>query len=717
MSNWLQDIGRFIRGETGYDDRAMPHQLDIREAAGDQIIKWNTGRPQWLEKNVHHLDKHAYRRVSLIFACIQYLSNSSAVAPLKLMRTLSNDQEEEAPDHDLTRLLQRPNEGQGGGRFISFWTLMAVLTGFGIVEKERDQYGRVIGLWVLRSDWLRPIPRSAGITDWEYAVPGHDRPFIIEAEDTIPLSYADVMTGDPTGIGPVEVIFQEAQILNELDDYIKEFLDNKAMPQYFAIPDTDGPLAAQWGDPDTVDAFREKFNQTYGGLRRTSSVMVSPAIKDLKQMGFNMNELAYRDLRAVNEASITTAFGIPPILLNTLSGLEHATYSNYGQARRAFYEDKMVPWWSRIDDALTRHLLPEFETDSAYNLVFDLSEVPALRDDESATHDRAVSAFTSALVSRHAAQRMAGIKPHGPDVFMVPFSSIQQPVNSLPKASATISQLDDDARALPAPRFIRRDGRLYINEATETPQERASAQQFIQHQRELMGRLGGLLEPRAEAFLRAQGARMIEEATNERSAETFEVRAIDQYDWFADDDELMSIMRQWWAQVTESAFGSVSQSLGVDFAFGGSNPFLGEIEGMLGHRIRGINETTRDMVETIVREQLQQGTSIPDLKEALEEWIEPTYKNRAQAIARTESQVALNTATEKAYAATGQVSHVRMFDNPLCDGKAGSDGLTCPQRNGLVVPLAQIQEHINGEHPNGTLAYAAVLDPIEGVDW
>ena len=137
---------------------------------------------------------------------------------------------------------------------------------------------------------------------------------------------------------------------------------------------------------------------------------------------------------------------------------------------------------------------------------------------------------------------------------------------------------------------------------------------------------------------------------------------------------------------------------------------------MLGHRIRGINEHTRDMVETIVREQLQQGTSIPDLKEALEEWIEPTYANRAQAIARTESQVALNTASEKAYAATGQVSQVQIFDNSECHAPTGYNGLSCSARSGLVVPLSEMHKHSMGTHPNCTIAFAPVLDPIEGVD-
>lgn len=718
--NWFEAIRSTITGDVPYDDRAAMQPLDVRQAAGDQVVRWEKGQPAWMKKNVRSFDTHAHRRVSLIFSCVQYLSNAAATAPVKMVRDLGSGQSEDAPDHELQQLLARPNPGQGTGSFISFLTMMAAVTGFAVIEKERDNYGRVIGLWVLRSDWLRPIPQSAATTDWEYRVPGHDRPFIIEAEDTIPLTYSDVITGDPTGLSPIEVIFQEAQILNELDDFIKVFLDRGAMPQYFALPDTEGPLAAQWKSADTVDAFRKKFNQTYGGLQGEHSVMVAPAIKDLKQLGFNIDELAYRDLRDVHESSITTAFGIPPILLNTLFGLEHATYSNYEQARRAFYEDKMVPWWSRLDDVLTRHLLPEFETDSTYNLMFDLSDVPAMREDENAAHERARQAFSSGLISRHTAQRMAGIDPHGTDAFLLGFSQVEVPVRQQARSTAYLEAMvkaNDEVvmpryGQLPEPRYVRRDGRLYVNERARTPQERAQRNRIAQHHQALMMRVAGILEPKMHTFLREQGQRIVSAVMDGRSVER---RAVELIDWNRENEEMLGMMRSWWAVVTEEAFGSAADELGVVWDFDQTNPFLAEIEGLLGHRVVDINETTRETIERVVTDALQDGTTIPDLQAEIERIVDPTYRGRAENIARTESQVALNTAHQKAYQASGQVSMVELLDGTDCDSPPGSDGLTCPQRNGLVVSLADVDRHIQAEHPRGTLAYAPILDPIAGV--
>jgi hypothetical protein len=60
---------------------------------------------------------------------------------------------------------------------------------------------------------------------------------------------------------------------------------------------------------------------------------------------------------------------------------------------------------------------------------------------------------------------------------------------------------------------------------------------------------------------------------------------------------------------------------------------------------------------------------------------------------------------------------VELLDNPEHDTDPGSDGLTCALRNGLIVPLAQVQTHIEAEHPNGTLAVAPVLvQPLGIID-
>lgn len=713
-------VSRFMSWMRGDDlndrlDRLNgPIGMNVRQAAGDQIVRWNKGKPAYTDKNVRSFDREAYRKASLIFACVRYMSKSAGSVPLKVYQTLPNGQEDEAAEHPLRQLLKQPNPAMGESRFISFVTMVASIAGYCVVEKERDGYGNVVNLWPLRPDWLRPIPRSAGETDWQYTVPGYAEPFIIEDRDAIAISYADTMTGDPLGIGPVEVIFREAGISTALTDFISRFIENDAMPQYMLIPDMEGKLAAQWHKPETVDAFYEQFRQRYMGRGRERDIVVSPAIKGVERLTMNMNELAYRDLRDVSDLSITTAFGIPPILLGTSSGLAHATYANYQEARRSYWEDELVSWLTRFDDAFTRQLMTEFWPSEGYDLRFDLSDVPAMKEDEHQLHERARNDFSASLVSRHTAQRMAGIEPHGPDDFLVPFSAVTVPNSGGERSAvtATVERMDERA-AIGAgmDAIIERDGRRYVNRDAQTPEQRAAADTIAQKNKAQIVRLAEQVEPVLTRFFHEQAGRIVEIAMRDRER-TWETRAIENIDWDDEDERLVEALRQWWGTVSEVAFDDVSSLAGVTVDWSLSNPHLADLFDILGYRVRDINETTRQAIETIVRESLVDGTTIPDLADSLRDVVEETYRGRAESIARTESQFAYNTSSQRAYQASGVVRMVQMHDGVECESGPGSDGLTCPQRNQMIVRVEDMNRHINAEHPRGTLAFSPLVDPL-----
>jgi hypothetical protein len=79
-------------------------------------------------------------------------------------------------------------------------------------------------------------------------------------------------------------------------------------------------------------------------------------------------------------------------------------------------------------------------------------------------------------------------------------------------------------------------------------------------------------------------------------------------------------------------------------------------------------------------------------------------------VARTESMVAYNTASTMGYRESGVVDRIEMVDNADHPEDYGaSDGLTCAQRDGMVVDLSDVDRHIEAEHPNGSLALIPIL--------
>ena len=101
---------------------------------------------------------------------------------------------------------------------------------------------------------------------------------------------------------------------------------------------------------------------------------------------------------------------------------------------------------------------------------------------------------------------------------------------------------------------------------------------------------------------------------------------------------------------------------------------------------------------------------MPELADRLRGLFAETYRGRATVVARTESQTAYNLASRDAYEESGVVAAAELLDNPAHGGYGGDgDGLTCQERDGLVVELGQTERHVLGTHPNCVLAVAPVL--------
>lgn len=718
-----------------------------QRSVGTTLVPFHANRPTWLPSTIDTYDAGAYRKVALVFRCTQYIANAAGDAKLRVYAEKNGDQVADNT-HALRQLLVRPNDNMGETRFMSFVAMLMTVTGFALIEKERNVMGGVMRLWPLRSDWARPIRREDGTTDWEYTVPGR-QPVILEAEDVIATSYADTPDFSPTGIGPLQAILREVGITSAMTDFLKVFMDRGAMPLYVMMPSDDPKASAQWSKPETKAAFVDAFRQRYGGLPRAVDPMPLVGIKDIKPLGFNFDELAYPELNKMADARICTGFGIPPILVGTEVGLERSTFSNTAEARRSFYEDTMRYFWVRLDDAFTRQLLPDFETRPGYELAFDTSDLPALRDDEDASWKRAVEGFRVGMISRHTAQLEAGVTAHGADEFLVPMNAV--PLPNAQRSNGYTAYVEGGTtplRALPlahdpkAPRFISRDGGRYINEVRLSPAERRRRAAIIATNRQAMGKLAGLLRPEVARFLDGQRARVLTSVPAEAralddivslgtrrlwetSADDYRAtlgrpiatKAVDGLDWDTEDAMLGALLAAWWPTVGETAFERAEAQLDTDLGWA-TGLYATQLARALEPRVRAINETTRRDIEELVIAALLAGRTLDELRGDMDHLFDTTYAGRDATIATTETTVAYGQASVLGFAAGG-VRDVQVSDNPAhTEAYTGAtDGLTCAQRHNLVVPIDRAMFHVQSDHPNGSASLVPVLtSPLGGAE-
>lgn len=687
--------------------------IELREALGATPVAWTVGQPTWPDLTNRTRIDQGYSISTTIYACVALRARCLSAATVRVYREREGDQVDE-PTHRLRRLMRRPNGHQSEAEFFALVSTIADVANFCVVEKERSQAGNVVGLWPLRSDWLRPIPRDQTAPDWEYRIPGRD-PAILPARDAVVYTVAASPEMPWTGFGPMNVVFREAATDKAITDYVKAFFDAGALPAYALIP-RDVPNI----QPPEANALRDAWMQT---IRRGIPPFLA-GIEDVKTLGFDFNELAYPELRKVTEQHICTAFGVPTTLIGTAGAENEATYANATTYLRQFYWTTIEPLWSRLDGALTRSLLPEFG-DPELSLEFDTSGIPALQEDRTPHREQLIKLWQTGVVVRDEVREEFGydaLDAH-PDPEMAALGgAFYRPPT--PAAFAPVGEPDEDgegARSLPA---LPAGARAALNGHARLVEPRALVRLAPEVRattaagtRRAIEALTAEWAPRLARFWREQGERITETALRSSWGTTEphkgippETRNLAEVDWDEEAELFDAFMRRMHADGVGTAWGAAGDVVSLDTAFDVSNPYVDSVLDRLAKRIAGINATTRDDVRRVVGEALSEGVSPEQLADRLRGLFTETYANRAMTVARTESQLAYNSGAAAAYRASGEVDRVELADNPAHDTDPFPPTMTtCADRDGLLAPLHRAEAYAESAHPNCILAVLPVL--------
>lgn len=711
-----QRAASLARTSAGYGISTPRHQLN---------------RPHWRESNTDAYAR-AYRSQVAVYACVQKRANGVAQAPLRVYREDDGDGAEQ-PKHPLRALLANPNPLISEAEFLVYTVMQMDAVGFAAIEIERSKGGEVLGLWHLRPDWLRMVPRDNLPPQWQYKVPGRG-PVTLEPEDVIIITGAPSLDLKPTGMSPIEVALREVSIDDSATDFLKIFLDTGGVPRYALT--TEKVINEQ----AKADAIRERWSQVYGGYRNWSQVALLHSGLQVQEVGASIDGIAYPQLRALTETHICSAFGVPPILVGVQAGLDASTYSNYGQARRAFFEETVSPLWTRIAGTLGRALLPIYGAAGEY-LAFDFSGVVALQEDATARWNRATAALNAGGITLNQYQQEIGKPGFGDagDVLYLPFSvqptrpddlskladETAKPPEPVPAPLAAAAQEEDDD---PAPVADEEDdadraerieaegadtGTLLVAREGVTTLPLETRARVVQTNRRNMTRIAAQFTPQLRTLFRQQGQEIAAAYRNGRDAAiVLETRDLDDLlPLFAEHDEQMrGLLINLYQRSGSLSYKSASNLVGVDIPFDLSNPFVKHTQRDLARRIVGINETTRNDVRRVITDGIEAGLNHKQLADELEGLYEETYRGRSLTIARTESQVAYNLGTADAYKASGVVMAMILHDNPLhVENYGASDGLSCAERNGIITNVDAVARHVYAEHPNGQLAASPLL--------
>lgn len=150
-------------------------------------------------------------------------------------------------------------------------------------------------------------------------------------------------------------------------------------------------------DREEFRKFKREMDEAHNGPQNAYKTLYLGGGADVKPLGVDFKQLDFKNTQGAGETRITAAGGVPAVIVGLSEGLQAATYSNYGQARRKFGDHWAHPQWGSASAALESIL----KVPSGSRLWYDHKHIPFLREDEKDAADiRATQATTMETLIR-----------------------------------------------------------------------------------------------------------------------------------------------------------------------------------------------------------------------------------------------------------------------------------------------------------------------------
>jgi len=140
-------------------------------------------------------------------------------------------------------------------------------------------------------------------------------------------------------------------------------------------------LAISFKESVTKEQFEEfmnTMNSAHQGASNAYKTLYLGGGADVQVIGADMKQLDFKATQGAGETRICAAGGVPPVIVGLSEGLQSATYSNYGMARRKFGDHWARPQWRSACAALAK--LVRVPSDS--RLWYDDRDIAFLREDQ-----------------------------------------------------------------------------------------------------------------------------------------------------------------------------------------------------------------------------------------------------------------------------------------------------------------------------------------------
>lgn len=321
------------------------------------------------------LANEGYGKNVHVFAAIRLIANSFASVRWQLIRTDPSGDEEEIRAHPLLTLMERPNPLTPRNKFFEEVLSFLYIGGASFVFKAQAG-GKTRELWTVRPDLVTVKTGTILEPIKEYEIDlGNGRIQKRPPEETLYLRFFNP-SGQFQGLSPIKIAGSTVDQANESLKWNVSLLQNQANPS--GVLKVKGKLT----EPEFTN-LREQINDAYAGAKNSRKPLVLEGDLDYQPTGMSPTDMDWLEGQKETGRNIAIALGVQPELLGDSS---NKTYSNYGEARKAFYEETVIPLVNWIAGEFSNFLCREYGTDLSFRP--DIDSIEAMQEDRDKLYSR-----------------------------------------------------------------------------------------------------------------------------------------------------------------------------------------------------------------------------------------------------------------------------------------------------------------------------------------
>ncbi|MBR1812934.1 MAG: phage portal protein [Lachnospiraceae bacterium] len=333
--------------------KALPEITDnVRDSGGVFVFGMsNAGE---------NVDERSALQIATVYACVRLLAESVASLPLHLYRfTESGSGKERATDHPLYKLLYRqtnPDMTSFSWREAAMMHLL--LWGNSYSQIIRDGKNGILGLYPLLPENVEVDRNDAGEIYYIYhaytdETPGENNRDIYFKREEI-LHIPGLGFNGLVGFSPIAMMKNTLGTTLAVEKYGSSFFRNGAQPS--GVLEHPGVLK----DPQKI---RDNWAAVYGGANNAHKVAVLEENMHYKPISLPPEDSQFLSTREFGVEEICRIFRVPP---HMVQDLKRATFSNIEHQSIDFVQHTLMPWLTRIEQAIIKDVLVGEEQDEYF---------------------------------------------------------------------------------------------------------------------------------------------------------------------------------------------------------------------------------------------------------------------------------------------------------------------------------------------------------------